>query len=102
MRRVKLTVTLSAALVMAAAVIGLASPTLASYVERVLGVVQDWSVERGFIVVDGVRYQTSEDVYLSDETGLSIPFSRLKIGARVSLLEHDGLVYEIALLQEEQ
>lgn len=101
MRRVKVTVTLSAALVMATALSGFAGPSMAIPVDRITGIVQDWSAEQGYVVVDGVRYRTSDDLYLVDESGLPIPLSRLNIGTRVSLVEYDGVVYALALVHEE-
>lgn len=101
MRRVRIPVSLLATVVMAAT-LGLSAGTgLASYVERITGVVQDWSAEGGFLVVDGVRYEFGPGIYLVDENGLSVPFSQLNVGARVSLLEHHGAVIEIALVREE-
>jgi hypothetical protein len=102
MRRVKLNVSFSAALVMAAALSGFSSPSVGHVVEQITGIVQDWSPERGYVVVDGVRYQTSDDVQLVDESGMPISLSILRIGIRVSLLDRDGVVYQIALVGEDQ
>lgn len=71
------------------------SSVQAHYVPVVAGVVQDWSVERSYILLDGVRYEVAADVQLSDETGQPVSSDKVVPGVFLRLQVENGIVIGI-------
>lgn len=72
----------------------------ALYVPEVAGTVQDWAPERGYFVVDGVRYEFGEDVSIVDEAGGVLPNQQVAVGSRVKFANYGGTAHTIVLVTD--
>ena len=79
-----------------------APPAPVSHVPEIVGTLQDWNLGAGYVVVNGVRYRTSENATVSgvngSERGDAIV---LKRGLKAGLVTVDGNVTSIVIFPEE-
>lgn len=76
------------------------SEVQAVYVPEVAGTVQDWAPERGYLVVNGVRYELGEDISIVDEAGRVLPTGQVAVGSRVKFANYNGTAYTIVLVTD--
>jgi len=78
-----------------------AGMAVAAHLERIEGTVQFASLDNGYIVVDGIRYELTEDAYVVDARGNPAAWTRVRPGILVSLIPGSDGVMEIMLADPE-
>lgn len=87
--------TIGAALLLAGSMA--AGTALAAHLARIEGTVQLASPDSGYIVVDGIRYQLTEDAYVMDSRGNPVAWTQVRPGTPVTLVPGSDGVMEIML-----
>lgn len=72
----------------------------AVYVPEVAGTVQDWAPDRGYLVVDGVRYALGDNLSVVDEAGRVLSTGQVVVGARVKFANYNGTVFTIVIVTD--
>ena len=67
---------------------------------EITGVVQDWNAESRYMVVEGVRYEFSDDFVLLTESGQPMPADALDAGAKVRFWSDGRTVGAVIFLRD--